>query len=63
MIGDLIAGIMGLIKKGDFQQASGQLQKIYYDVLKEDCAFFRSIPDEEMTDRLLREHNYTGGHL
>jgi hypothetical protein len=63
MIGDLIAAILGLIKKGDFGKASDQLGRIYYDMLKEDAAFFRSIPKDELTHKLLQEHNYTNGHL
>ena len=63
MIGDLIAAILGLIKKGDYMQASGQLGKIYYDMLKEDAAFFRSIPASDLTSKLLNEHNYNNGHL
>ena len=63
MIGDLLAAILGLIKKGDFKRASEQLGKIYYDMLKEDATFFRAIPARELTNKLLKEHNYTNGHL
>jgi hypothetical protein len=63
MLGDLIAGILGLIKKGEYYQASEQLGKIYYDMLKEDAAFFRNIPGNELTNKLLNDHNYTNGHL
>jgi hypothetical protein len=63
MLGQLIAGILGLIKKGNFKQAEDQLEKLYYTMLKEDSAFFRDIPADELTDRLLHEHNYTNGHL
>jgi hypothetical protein len=63
MIGDLISGILGLIKKGKFEQASEELGRIYYDMLKQDSAFFKSIPAGELTDRLLKDHNYTNGHL
>jgi hypothetical protein len=63
MLGDLLAAILGLIKKGDYKRASEQLGKIYYDMLKEDAAFFRAIPDGELTTKLLKEHNYTNGHL
>jgi len=63
MFGDLIAGILGLIKKGEFIKASEQISRIYYDMLKEDASFFRTIPGEELTHKLLNEHNYTNGHL
>jgi hypothetical protein len=63
MLGDLIAGILGLIKKGEYRQASEQLDEIYYDMLKEDAVFFRTIPQDELTRKLLKEHNYTNGHL
>jgi hypothetical protein len=63
MLGELIAGILGLIKKGELQKAADKLYKLYWDMLKEDAAFFRDIPEKELTDRLLHMHNYTNGHL
>ena len=63
MLGDLLAAIFGLIKKGDHMKASEQLSKIYYNMLKEDAAFFRAIPAEDLTHKLMKEHNYTNGHL
>jgi hypothetical protein len=63
MLGDLIAGILGLIKKGEFEKATDKLENLYLDMLKEDSAFFRDIPADELTDRLLHQHNYTNGHL
>ena len=63
MIADLIAGILGLIKKGDFQKASQSLDNAYYDFLKQDAAFFQNIPTKELTNKLLIEHNFTNSHL
>jgi hypothetical protein len=63
MLGDLLAAIFGLVRKGDYTQASGKLDRIYYDMLKEDAAFFRKIPKDDLTHKLLDEHNYTNGHL
>jgi hypothetical protein len=63
MIGDLIAGILGYIRKGNFEQAEKEIGKIYSDVLRQDSAFFNTIPKEKLTKSLLREHNYTNGHL
>jgi hypothetical protein len=63
MLGDLIAAILGLIKKGDYNQASERLGNLYYDMLKEDASFFRAIPEDELTHKLLQDHNYTNGHL
>lgn len=63
MLGDLIAGILGLIRKGHFEQASQALENAYYDFLKQDAAFFRMIPKEKLTDDLINKHNYTNGHL
>jgi hypothetical protein len=63
MLGDLLAAIFGLIKKGDYKKASEQLSNIYYNMLKEDAAFFREIPAEDLTHKLMKEHNYTNGHL
>jgi hypothetical protein len=63
MLGDLLAAIFGLIRKGDYRQASENLERIYNDMLKDDAAFFRSIPKEDLTHELLERHNYTNGHL
>ena len=63
MLTDLIAGILGLIKKGDYQKASQSLDNAYYDNLKQDASFFQGIPKEDLTTRLLKEHHYTHGHL
>ena len=63
MLGDLIAAVFGLVRKGDFQQANENLERIYNDMLKKDAAFFRSIPKEDLTHDLLEKHNYTNGHL
>ena len=59
----LIAAIFGLVRKGDLTQATEKLDRIYYDMLKEDAAFFRKIPKDDLTHKLLEEHNYTNGHL
>jgi hypothetical protein len=48
MIGELIAGVLGLIKKGDYQNARNTLEQAYYNFLKEDAAFFRNIPTEKL---------------
>jgi hypothetical protein len=63
MIGDLIAGILGLIKKGNYEQASQSLENAYQDFLREDAAFFKAIPASELTNELLTKHNFTNGHL
>ncbi len=63
MIADLIALVLGLIKKGDLPQASKLLDNAYRDFLKEDASFFRNLPKDKLTTELLTEHNYTNGHL
>ncbi len=63
MIGDLIAAILGKIEEGDYKNASEQLSRIYYDVLKEDASYFRSLPEADLTKKILQDHNYTNGHL
>jgi hypothetical protein len=63
MIGQLIAAIMGKIRKGEYETASRQLSNLYYDVLKEDASFFRNLDEKDMTKNLLKLHNYTNDHL
>lgn len=63
MFGELLAGIMRLIKKGDYPRASLQIKKVYHDMLREDSSFFVRIPKDQLTHDLLEIHNYTNGHL
>ncbi|HZK94359.1 MAG TPA: hypothetical protein VFC67_09145 [Prolixibacteraceae bacterium] len=63
MIGDLIAALLGLIKKGDLEQAEKILERGYFELLRRDASFFQLIPKEQLTDKLLGDHHYTNGHL
>jgi predicted translin family RNA/ssDNA-binding protein len=63
MLGEILRIIFGWIKKGDFEQASLNLENAYRTLLREDASLFHAIPVNELTDRLLGEHNYTHGHL
>jgi hypothetical protein len=63
MLAELIAGILGLIKKGDFENAESSLNQVYNDFLNEDASFFLNIPIENLTDQLLKKHEYTNGHM
>jgi hypothetical protein len=63
MLGEFIAGILGMIKKGDFQQATQALENAYIDFLKQDAAFFKSIDKDKLTESLINKHNYANGHL
>ena len=50
MIGELIAAILGLIKKGDLEQAEKMMERGYMEMLRRDAAFFQIIPKEKLTD-------------
>lgn len=63
MIGQLIAAIMGKIRKGEYETASQQLGNLYHDVLREDASYFRNLDENDMTKNLLKLHNYTNDHL
>ena len=63
MLGDLIAGILGLLRKGELVQAEDKLERLYYDFLKEDASYFRKLPESRLTTDLLDRHNYSNGHL
>jgi len=63
MMGELIAGLLGLIKKGEYQQAQQSIENAYYAFLQQDASMLQNIPVEKLTDTLLLEHNYTHGHL
>ncbi len=59
----VLAVILGLMKKGDFRKAAENLENTYHNLLKEDAAYFRQIPEEDLTSDLLEKHNYTNVHL
>ena len=63
MIMKFIGDVLGLIKKGELDEASDRLESAYNKFLKEDAAFFYKIPTGELTEKLLKEHDYTNGHL
>ena len=63
MIGDLIAALLGLIKKGDLEQAEKILERGYFELLRRDASFFQLIPKEQLTVKLIGDHHYTNGHL
>ncbi|MCK4990381.1 MAG: hypothetical protein KAS29_07835 [Bacteroidales bacterium] len=63
MFAQMIAGLLGLIRDGHINQASQALDAAYQDFLKNDASLFRKIPTHELTETLLREHNYTNDHL
>jgi len=63
MIGDLIAAFLGLLKKGDLDQAEKLIERGYTELLRNDASFFLLIPKEQLTDKLLGEHHYEHFHL
>ncbi len=63
MLAELIAGILGYIRKGNFTRAEESLNGAYYNLLKEDAAFFHSIPKDKLTKELMKKHYYTHDHL
>lgn len=63
MLSELIAGILGFIKKGDFDKANQMIERSYHDMLKQDADFFGSIPIEELTNKLIQENQFTPGHF
>lgn len=63
MLGELIRAVLGLIVRGNFQQAEDKLNEAYLTFLRKDASFFHLIPLDKLTSTLLIEHNYTNGHL
>ncbi len=63
MIGDLIAAFLGLLKKGDLDQAQKLIERGYFELLRKDASFFLLIPKEQLTDKLIGEHHYEHFHL
>lgn len=63
MIAEVVARILGLINKGDPEQAARLLENSFQEFLKKDASFFRKLPKEKLTNDLLEIHNYTNDHL
>ena len=63
MLGEVIKAFLGFLKKGEYPEAQKLLFQAYRDFLKEDAAFFHSIPADRITQTLLTNHNYTHHHL
>lgn len=63
LLAELVAGILALIKNGDFPKASHSIENAYQELLKQEAKFFIKIPEDKLTNVLLQEHNYTNGHL
>lgn len=63
MMGDFIAAIIKMLKKDQFPEVSRMIENAYFEFLKEDAAFFRGIPGENLTRELMEIHNYSHGHL
>jgi hypothetical protein len=56
-------GILKLIKTGNLNQASQALQNAYGVAFKQESLQLKAIPDGELIETLLKEHNYTTAHL
>jgi hypothetical protein len=63
MLGDLIRGLMGLIRKGELDEAEEKLGEAFYTFLRKDARFFVNIPVDQITKTLIEDHNYTNDHL
>jgi hypothetical protein len=63
MLGQMIAAILGLIKKGELQLAQKSIDEAYLQMLRKDANFFQNISVDELTTTLLEDHNYTNHHL
>jgi len=55
MLAEIVAGIRGLISKGDFQKASQSIDVAYQKLLKQDAVFFDKIPINQLINRLIRK--------
>lgn len=63
MMGDFIAAILAKMKKKDYEKASEILENSYQTLLRNEAGFFYKIPVNEMTQKLIGEHNFTNSHL
>jgi hypothetical protein len=63
MMGDFIAAVLHKLRKEDYPEVERMIENAYYDFLKQDAAFFRNIPIENLTAGLIQEHHFSHGHL
>lgn len=63
MLGEFVATILNLVRRGDFDAASRLMERVFQEMLRRDAAFFNSVSKESLTTFMLQEHNFTDGHL
>jgi hypothetical protein len=63
MLGDFLRAIFGMISRSQYSEATKKLNEAYLSILRNDASFFRKIPADELTTKLIGEHHYTNGHL
>lgn len=63
MFGELLAGLLGLIRRRRLKEASQSLETAYQEFLKEDSSFFKNISKENLADELISKKKYTNSHL
>ncbi len=63
MLGDFLRAIFGMISGSKYGEATEKLNEAYQSILRNDASFFKKIPANELTRKLIEEHNYTNGHL
>ncbi len=63
MLAELIAGILGLIKKGKLEEAGDELDRAYDSILKDDADKIRQIPSEKIVEELNFKFNYSSDQM
>ena len=63
MFFEFLSKLLSRIEKGEFEKAEEEINHAYVDFLKQDAAFFYSISKENLSNDLIRKHNYTREHL
>ena len=63
MMMEFVARMLGLIKKGDFDQASHYIENAYLEFLKEDASFFREIKKENLLAELINKKEFGIAHF
>ena len=63
MFGEMLRGIMGMIRKKNYEEASDAIENAYKELLQKDSAEILKISPENLLKTLQYEYNYEQQHL
>ncbi len=63
MLGELVAGLLGKLQKGQVQEAEQELDRVYYNMLRMERVDLMALPHGSILKVLQEEHEFELEHL